>query len=262
MSENKIIALLSDFGLQDVYVGVMKGVIARINPQLQVVDLTHQLPPQNIAAARFCLLDAYRYFPVGTVYVAVVDPGVGSQRRAVAVEFAEGYLVAPDNGLLCGVLAESPAITAVELTNSQYWLSSQPSSTFHGRDIFAPVGAYLGSGVSIAKLGEKINPSTLVQWENPPYQPTEAGFAGYIQYVDVFGNLITNIPGEMVAGKSWSVAIADLIILGSQTYSDTEVGSIVALVGSHGWVEIAVNGGSAKSKLQLDWGGLVEVIIK
>ncbi|MEC4983249.1 MAG: SAM-dependent chlorinase/fluorinase [Oscillatoria sp. PMC 1068.18] len=262
MSETKIIALLSDFGLQDVYVGVMKGAIAQINPRLSVVDLTHQLPPQNLAAARFCLLNAYRYFPVGTVYVAVVDPGVGSQRRAVGVEFAAGYLVAPDNGLLSGILAESPAIAAVELTNSQYWLSSSPSQTFHGRDIFAPVGAHLASGVSLTELGEQIDPATLVKLEIPPCQPTEAGFAGYIQYIDVFGNLITNIPGETVAGKNWSVTVGDLIILGSQTYSDTEVGGIVALINSLGWVEIAVNGGSAKSKLGCGWGGLVAVIIK
>ncbi|MHC5725640.1 MAG: SAM-dependent chlorinase/fluorinase, partial [Nostoc sp.] len=151
MSKNQIdqqplVTLLSDFGDRDVYVGIMKGIIAQINRRLTVVDLTHQIPPQDIAAARFCLMNAYPYFPVGTVHVAVVDPGVGSKRRAIAVEFAQGFLVGPDNGIFSGVLSQSPAIAAVELTNLNYRRTPQPSKTFHGRDIFAPIAANLASG--------------------------------------------------------------------------------------------------------------------
>nr|WP_139253620.1 SAM-dependent chlorinase/fluorinase [Hydrococcus rivularis] len=260
MTDNRIIALLSDFGLQDVYVGVMKGAIAQINPQLKVIDLTHQIPPQNIAAGRFCLMNAFSYFPPETVFVAVVDPGVGSQRRGVAVQFAGGYLVGPDNGLFSGVLSLSPAIAAVELTNSDYWLSPYPSSTFHGRDIFAPVGAHLASGVPLEKLGSPIDPTSLVELPLGFYKMTENSIIGAIQYIDIFGNLITNIPATAVEDKRWSIAIANSIVPCGRTYSDVKVGEIITLVGSHGWVEIAVNGGSAKSQLQVDWGDLVEVV--
>src|SRR4028119_646018 len=184
MPENRIITLLSDFGLSDVYVAVMKGVIAQINPGLTVVDLTHQIPPQNIAAARFSLMNAYSYFPPGTVHIAVVDPGVGSNRRSVAVEFDSGFLVAPDNGLLSGVLSQSAVKTAVELTNPKYWRTGTPSTTFHGRDIFAPVGAHLASGVPLEELGKVIDPKTLVQLPIGECTQTDQGVTGYVQYVD------------------------------------------------------------------------------
>ena len=269
MPENRIITLLSDFGLSDVYVGVMKGVIAQINPALTVVDLTHQIPPQNIAAARFSLMNAYPYFPTGTVHVAVVDPGVGSHRRGIALQLDSGFLVGPDNGLFSGVLNQNPVVEAVELTNPKYWRTLTPSTTFHGRDIFASAGAHLASGVPLEQLGEVIDPETLVQLAIPERTPTATGVAGCIQYVDHFGNLITNIPAADVQGKTWSVAVGDSptetlrdrIIPGSQTYSDRPLGEVVALVGSHGWVEIAVNGGSAQSELQMDWGTVVEVVL-
>ncbi len=269
MPENRIITLLSDFGLSDVYVGVMKGVIAQINPALTVVDLTHQIPPQNIAAARFSLINAYPYFPTGTVHIAVVDPGVGSHRRGIALQLDTGFLVGPDNGLFSGVLNQNPLVEAVELTNPKYWRTPTPSTTFHGRDIFASAGAHLASGVPLEQLGEVIDPETLVQLTIPEQTPTASGVAGCIQYIDHFGNLITNIPAADVQGKTWSVAVGDSptetlrerIIPGSQTYSNQPVGEVVALVGSHGWVEIAVNGGSAQSELQMDWGTVVEVVL-
>ena len=261
MLEPKIITLLSDFGLNDVYVGVMKGVIAQINPTLMVVDLTHQIPPQNIAAGRFCLMSAYRYFPAQTVHVAVVDPGVGGNRRAIALQFASGFLVGPDNGLFGGILSQSPAIAAFELTNPDYWRVPTPSTTFHGRDIFAPVGAHLASGVPLEQLGREIDPASLVELPIPECQRIDRGVTGCIQYCDRFGNLVTNIPGSLVQGKFWSVEIAGQTILGCQTYSDTPVGNLVALIGSHDWVEIAVNGGNAQMRLEVDLGALVQVLI-
>ncbi|HEY9852635.1 MAG TPA: SAM-dependent chlorinase/fluorinase [Leptolyngbyaceae cyanobacterium] len=260
MNQNKIITLLTDFGLRDVYVGVMKGVIAQINPSLNVIDLTHEIPPQSIAAGRFCLMSAYSYFPEGTVHIAVVDPGVGSSRRGVAIAFAAGFLVGPDNGLFSGILNQSSAIAAVELTNPQYWRTPTPSNTFHGRDIFAPVGAHLASGVALAELGKPIDPATLVQFPIRECTETEDGLIGVIQYVDRFGNLITNIPGNLVQGKNWFIEISDFTISGNTTYSDREVGSLLALVASHGWVEIAVNNGNAQSILQVDWGSEVKVL--
>ncbi|MCU0532894.1 MAG: SAM-dependent chlorinase/fluorinase [Hydrococcus sp. Prado102] len=260
MSHDRIIALLSDFGLQDIYVGVIKGAIAKIASQLKVIDLTHQIPPQNIAAGRFCLMEAFPYFPAETVFVAVVDPGVGTQRRGIAVQFEKGYLVGPDNGLFSGVLGLSPPLAAVELTNPHYWLSHYPSSTFHGRDIFAPVGAHLACGVPLEKLGTRIDPASLVELPLAFFKMTETSIIGAIQHIDIFGNLITNIPAAAVEYKRWSVAIANSIVPSGRTYSDADTGETLALIGSHGWVEIAVNGGNAKSQLQVDWGDLVEIV--
>lgn len=261
IGQQPLLTLLSDFGDRDVYVGVMKGVIAQINPRLTVVDLTHQIPPQNIAAARFCLMSAYLYFPVGTVHIAVVDPGVGGRRRAIAVEFAQGFLVGPDNGIFSGILSQSQAIAAVELTNPDYWRTPQPSRTFHGRDIFAPVGANLASGISLKQLGQEINPASLQQMNIGDCKQTKTGVVGCIQYIDHFGNLVSNIPGSYVQGKTWYVQASGLTIPGCETYSNVKVGETIALVGSHGWVEIAVNSGNAHSQLQLDWQETLQVVL-
>ncbi|MEH2173349.1 SAM hydrolase/SAM-dependent halogenase family protein [Nostoc sp.] len=272
MSNNQIdrqplVTLLSDFGDRDVYVGIMKGVIAQINPRLTVVDLTHQIPPQDIAAARFSLMNAYTHFPVGTVHLAVVDPGVGSKRRAIAVEFAQGFLVGPDNGIFSGILSQSPAMSttgyayaAVELTNLNYWRTPQPSKTFHGRDIFAPVAANLASGVPLKQLGQEIDPASLVNLDIGNCKQTTTGVVGCIQYIDRFGNLVSNIPASYVQGKSWYVQVAGLSVPGCETYSEVKVGEIIALVGSHGWVEIAINCGDARSQLQINLQDPLEVL--
>ncbi|MEG5138223.1 MULTISPECIES: SAM hydrolase/SAM-dependent halogenase family protein [unclassified Microcoleus] len=273
MSKNRIITLLTDFGLSDVYVGVMKGTIAQINPQLKVIDITHQIPSQNIAAARFCLMAAFAYFPAETVHIAVVDPGVGSNRRAVAIKCANCFLVGPDNGLFSGVLSRESAlakpskrIAAVELTNSQYWRIPEPSSTFHGRDIFAAVGAHLANEVPLEELGRAVSPASLVQLQIPNCAVTATGATGCVQYVDRFGNLITNIPNNCIVSNNWSVIISNscdpIRIPSGKTYSDSNPGDLIAIIGSDGWLEIAVNGGSAQSVLQLQFGDMVEVIYR
>jgi hypothetical protein len=257
MSVRKSITLLTDFGWQDAYVGVMKGAIACINSHLQVIDLTHDIPPQNIAAGRFCLLNAYPYFPPETVHIGVVDPGVGSKRKGVAIQLAEGFLVGPDNGLFSGVLSLSPPIAAVELTNSKYWRTSNPSRTFHGRDIFAPVGAHLASGVSLENLGKAIAINSLVNLSLPEVAITPTKIIGCIQYCDRFGNLVTNISRDTVISEFRSVIVNEQNIAMGKTYSDVSEGELVVLVGSHGWIEIAVNGGSAKARLKVDVGDTV-----
>ncbi|EDZ94634.1 protein of unknown function DUF62 [Limnospira maxima CS-328] len=261
MSVSGIITLLTDFGLSDVYVGVMKGVLSQINPHLTVIDLTHEIPPQNLMAARFCLMNAYPYFPQGTVHMAVVDPGVGTERKAIALQLPNGYVVGPDNGLFGGLIKQYGVITAVELTNHQYWRNSQPSTTFHGRDIFSPVAAYLASGVQITDLGTVINSDTLMSLSMPNLEITETSIKGSIQYIDRFGNLITNIPGDMVADKSWNVSFPECTpsptISSHRTYGEVQPGHLLTLIGSHGWIEIAANGDSAKSRLQIDWGATV-----
>lgn len=259
MNATRLITLLSDFGLNDVYVAVMKGVIAAINPALRVIDLTHQVPPQNILAGQFNLLNAYPYFPAGTVHVAVVDPGVGGARRSVAVELYDGFLVGPDNGIFTGLLDRS--VRAVELTNRDYWRVPQPSHTFHGRDIFAATAAHLASGLSLLDLGDSLDPQQLVRLPLAGCTPTPTGYLGTVQYVDRFGNVITNIPGESVQGKAWSVTVGKRSIPGCRTYSEQAVGEALALVGSHGWIELAVNGGDAQFQLRLNWNDPVQVVL-
>ncbi|MBW4515637.1 MAG: SAM-dependent chlorinase/fluorinase [Timaviella obliquedivisa GSE-PSE-MK23-08B] len=260
MESPRILTLLSDFGLNDVYVGVMKGVIAQVNSLLKVVDLTHQIEPQDVMAAQFNLMNAYPFFPADTVHVAVVDPGVGGKRRAIALQLTDGFLVDPDNGLFTGLLSNRAIVQAVELTDSHYWRNANPSSTFHGRDIFAPVGAHLASGVAIAQLGAAIDPATLVQLPIPVCTATLTGCTGSVQYIDRFGNVITNIPGHFIQGKTWSVLVGKRTIPGCRTYGEVQPGQPVALIGSHGWVEIAVSNGNAQYQLRLTWGNEVQAV--
>ena len=271
-----LITLLTDFGLTDAYVGIMKGVMMAIAPNIPLIDLTHDIPPQDLWAARFNLVNAIPYFPNGTIHLAVVDPGVGGDRRAVAIKLPHCTLVGPDNGIFSGVLAPylrtgreidrvekiEPGIKEIEaiaLTNPSYWRTSNPSTTFHGRDIFAPVAAHLAQGVPIADLGERIDPKTLRFLALPEVQHQGNGLVGCVQYGDRFGNLITTIEGQRVEGKTWSVAMGSQQLQGQTTYGQVERGQPVALVGSHGWVEIAVNGGSAKDYFGLDIGETVRV---
>lgn len=260
MSDNRLITLLTDFGLRDNFVGVMKGVIARINPCLNIVDITHEIPPYNLDAANFCLMTAYPYFPPGTVHVSVVDPGVGSERRAVAVELATGFLIGPDNGIFTGVFDSEKIHTAIELTNSQYWLKKEASATFHGRDIFAPAGAYLASGTPLLRLGMEIDPATLIRLDLPACTASDAGITGYIQYIDRFGNLVTNIPCTLIKDRRWSVTAGGKSIPGYKTYGDTQPGHLLAIEGSHGFIEIAMNSGNAQSKLQTGYRSPVTVV--
>ena len=272
MAASGILTFLSDFGLSDVYVGVVKGEIAQVNPQLTVIDLTHQIPPQNIALASFALMDGFPYFPVGTVHLAIVDPGVGSSRRAIGVAVGDnrdqprGFLIAPDNGLVTGVLSQNSVLAAVELTNPQFWRTPAPSATFHGRDIFATASAHLANSVALADLGQSIDPASLVQL--PPLDCQIESLAGQtrikgsIQAIDHFGNLITSIPGSLVMGQQWCVRIDHAELSSGRTYGDRPLGTPLALVGSHGFVEIAVSGGNAQTRLLLNWGEAIEVIVE
>jgi S-adenosylmethionine hydrolase len=256
-----IITLLTDFGLDDVYVGVMKGAIALINPKIQVIDLTHQIPPQNIIAARFAILNSYTYFPPDTVHIAVVDPGVGTHRRPIALKTNQGYFVGPDNGIFSGIFNQVKIVTAIELNNSKYWLTPNPSHTFHGRDIFAPVGAYLATKKAIENLGTKINPDTLVKLNLPEYTKNNNQITACIQYIDHFGNIITNIPANLIQGKNWSLKINNISIPQGITYNSVKTGELISLIGSHGWLEIASNCGHATQQLNLQIGDKIKLII-
>ena len=272
-----MITLLSDFGYRDAYVAMMKGVIASLSSATAMCDLTHDIEPQDILAARFNLMMAYLHFPVGTVHLAVVDPGVGSGRRAVALKCPCGFFVGPDNGIFSGVLQQEPVLAAVALTNPDYWRVPNPSHTFHGRDIFAAAAAHLANGVAIANLGTRIDPSTLVQADLPFYTPISPPllglpsashsirYSGCIQYIDRFGNLISNLPGHLIGDHLrpdsqslvWQVSVEmpaagqNLSLIGIEAYYQVPVGALAALIGSHGWIEIACNGGSAAEALAI-----------
>lgn len=270
-----MITLLTDFGLRDVYVGVMKGVIAQIAPQERVIDLSHGIPPQDCRQASFQLLQALPHFPPGTVHVVVVDPGVGGDRRAIALEYRmaksppqsshpPSYLVGPDNGVFASVLGIIDPISAVELTCRDYWYSDPISGTFHGRDIFAPVAAHLARGCALHKLGVAIAPASLIQLPYLDYEPLPRGWRGWLQGVDHFGNLITTIPGDCLGNaRQWQIQVNEQTIPGGQgSYGSVPVGEVLSLVGSHGFIEIAVNGGHAQGVLGLSLEPPQEVILQ
>jgi S-adenosylmethionine hydrolase len=232
----------------------------QIEPRLTLVDLTHLIAPQDLWAARFHLMNAVPYFPQGTVHLAVVDPGVGTARRSIALAFAQGWLVGPDNGIFSGVLDRFPPQRAVALTNRGYWRVQDPSTTFHGRDIFAPAAAHLAQGVDLENLGEKIPLETLVRISLPAYHRHENQIVGCVQHIDRFGNLITNIPSTALPSpdQPWWVELKSDInrvtIPSALAYGAVPQGQLLALVGSHGWVEIAVNGGNAQAMLNVSRG--------
>ena len=190
------ITLITDFGLQDGHVGAMKGVIHGIAPQAQLVDISHHIPPQDIRWAGFVLMTAYAFWPSSTIHIVVVDPGVGTDRRAVAVQTSKGTFIAPDNGVLSYVLAREMVTSVISLTDSTYW-HHPVSPVFHGRDIFGPCAAHLTAGVPLAKLGEAVGPKTLVTFPVPePNRHFDGHITAHIQHIDRFGNCITDLPGH------------------------------------------------------------------
>ncbi len=260
--EQPIITLTTDFGLSDSYVAQMKGVILDIAPEARLVDVTHQIPRQDRQAASAVLADAVGAFPPGTIHLVVVDPGVGTERRAVAVETrgaagtAAARFVAPDNGVLTEALLERTVQRSVELTERRFWRPSL-SSTFHGRDIFAPVAAHLSRGVDLSELGPVLE-TPLVQL--PVEQPVREGqtLRGQIVRTDSFGNLITNIRASQLPGSGHELLVVEVgtqRIAGiARCYGDKPVGEFLALFGSSGRLEIAVCQGHAGEVLAA-WSG-------
>lgn len=256
-----LIALLTDFGLSDHYVGTMKGVMLGICPDARLVDITHGVPPFDIVAGAFELAAAVRYFPVGTVFLAVVDPAVGSSRRALAVEADRRFFVAPDNGILTPVLDTATAWRAVELREARYALS-EVSRTFEGRDRFAPAAAWLAGGAALATLGPGVEDPIRLAHVTPQRQAD--GAVGAVVRVDRFGNAITNIDArlvaELAAGNRCVVQVNDrrsVPLVG--TYVETPAGEGCALIGSSGYLEVAVTRGSAADVLGARLGSVVRI---
>jgi S-adenosylmethionine hydrolase len=278
-----IITLLTDFGEHDAYVGAMKGVILTILPDVQLVDITHQITPQDIQQAASTLANVYSYYPVHTVHLAIVDPGVGSVRQPIALETPRGIFVAPDNGILTYIRLQEPSSVPVLLENTTYWLASQ-SNTFHGRDIFSPVAAHLASGAPINKMGSTLD--AIVMLPLPPLEVTTTMIRGKIIQIDRFGNLLTNIgslrwldkdklefrhtPSQDAETVAIQLDAANIRITCGwhalkgvhPTYSTMGLGQVLAVVGSNGELEIAVNQGTASDVLAVGVGDPITLHIQ
>jgi S-adenosylmethionine hydrolase len=273
-----IITLTTDFGYDDAYVATVKGAILSINPEANIVDVSHSVRPQDILQAAFILNTAYRYFPKQTVHVAIVDPGVGSERRGIILKTASAIFVAPDNGILSYVIDDlfsvsgrsvteqahgltevvfKKGLEAAAITDPRFW--RQPvSPTFHGRDIFAPVAAGLSLGISPYEFGEKISSVHVLPIAKPSLDEN-GNVAGQVLHVDRFGNLITNIRSSNLPGKNVVIEIVGRSIQGISDYYAQGEG-IMAIVGSSGYLEVSLRDGSACDFLGISAGDEVRVI--
>ena len=259
------IALLSDFGYPDHYAGVMRGVISSIAPRAPIIDITHGIPPQNILAGALALRESWRYFPATTIFLVVVDPGVGTGRRALVIETRSGArLVGPDNGVLWMAAEQAGFRRAVELRSKRHFLPHQ-SSTFHGRDVFSPVAAHLWNGVELDQLGvltADIERLTLVE----PLEEADS-ICGVVIHVDGYGNLVSNLPRSRVEALQARFPTRRLLVRiegsvpvdVSRTYGDVEKGALLALFGSFEMLEIAVREGNAAQALAAEPGMQIRV---
>jgi S-adenosyl-L-methionine hydrolase (adenosine-forming) len=233
-----VLTLLTDFGTADYFVGAVKGAILSVNPNAIIADITHEVPPQDIDAGAFMLLAAYKTFPRGTTHVAVVDPGVGSARRPIIVATDEYFFVGPDNGIFTYIYDREPAHRTFYVT-AEHYFRPDPSSTFHGRDIFAPVAAELSAGVAPEEFGPAICGEIRIRSLEAPLR---------IIHIDRFGNCVTNITREKFDGKSLTINGRTISVVRS-FYGEAPPGEIFAIWGSAGFLEISINGGSAAQVL-------------
>ena len=253
MYNKPVITLLTDFGDRDGFTGIMKGIIAGINPDAGVIDISHQIEQGDINSAAFVLASSYKYFQEKSIHVVVVDPGVGSQRRPILVQTQNYYFIAPDNGVLKWIYAENKNVNVYHLNNPKYFLP-EISQTFHGRDVFAPIAAHLSNGIAVTKLGTRITDYLTGKLELAEQKRNQ--IAGKVVYIDRFGNLITNIPKTLFTNKNLkSIRIKETVINKiSQYYAQETTDSLVALVGSHNFLEIALVNGNAQKFLNVQIG--------
>ncbi len=265
MHAGGIVTLTTDFGLRDSYVAQMKGTILSIALRVTIVDVTHAISRHSIVQAAFVIADLWRMYPDGTAHVAVVDPDVGTDRRPIALEVDGQYFVGPDNGLFSRILdtaeRERMAWRGVVLTNPDYWRVRAVSSTFHGRDIFAPAAAHLVNGTHLSHLGDSLD--VPIRLSLPMYEAADGAVRGEIIYVDGFGNCVSNIPAEALPPPGTAGIIVTAGTLAGlplvPTYGMVGEGQPLALIGSHGYLEIAVRRGNAAAEYGLDSGTSVRV---
>lgn len=250
------ITLTTDFGTNSAYVAALKGAILSVNPAARLVDLSHQVPPQDVRHTAYFLEAAVPYFPPGTIHVVVVDPGVGSGRALLCIETAGQRLLAPDNG--CWTFLPEPS-AVYRLANARYW-RHQVSDTFHGRDILGPAAGHVSLGVAPAQLGPRL--ADWVRIHEPQPRRSPDGWIGEVVYIDHFGNLITNLKGDVLAENANRVCVAGCEVAArGRTYSDVEPGCALTLISSGGHVEIAVNLGNAAQRLGAKVGAVVRIFV-
>lgn len=270
-----VISLITDFGQKDNFVGVIKGVILSINPRAKIVDICHEVKPHDILTGAFLLKNSFKYFPKGSLHLVVVDPGVGSERKKLLVKTRDYFFIAPDNGVLSPALKDEASLKIIEITNKRYFLKPV-SNTFHGRDIFAPIAAYLSKGEDFSKFGKRIK--SIKELRLPQVKITFKGIIGEIIYIDCFGNLVSNIDKEMLDNfisatkhgrsanlfggkdKKFKISIKDKIIEKLfSSYAEGVYLKPLALIDSFNYLEIALNRGSACDYLKAKKGTKVIV---
>lgn len=258
----RVITLTTDFGGRDWFVGTMKGVIAGLAPEARVIDITHEVAPGDVRGGAFALAAAAPYFPEGTIHVAVVDPGVGSQRRAIALRTRHAFFLGPDNGVLSWAVRDAQLEDAREISNDGWFL--QPvSHTFHGRDVFAPVAARLAAGAAFPAVGKSIGDFLRIPW--PAVARDGQRIKGEVVYVDRFGNAITNVPAEALPLEAVTKGAVRLRCVGIDLclrpyYTAASPNEPLAIASSSGLLELAVNGGSFAQRYSVKEGALVEAV--
>ncbi|MCK4602021.1 MAG: SAM-dependent chlorinase/fluorinase [Phycisphaerae bacterium] len=264
MAKHALVTLLTDFGTRDPYVAAMKGVILRMCPKARIVDISHDIPPQDILAGAFVLAQAAPHYPPDTLHVVVIDPGVGTERRIMAGRFGEQLFLFPDNGVITFVVQSMPLKTMAVVRNAQYLPAAELSMTFHGRDIFAPLAGHVLNGVDIARLGP--SPKTYKLLDLPAPQERDDGLIGQVVYVDGFGNLISNISRRFVEEACEALDRLHVICAGRDigplqgTYGFVGKGEPLALFNSMDLVEVAVNGSKACEVLGISIGAEVRLV--
>ena len=251
-----LITLTTDFGNSDPFVGIMKGVILNICPNARIIDLTHSISPQNINQANFILKSSYCYFPKGTIHVCIVDPGVGSSRKPILIKTKDYFFIGPNNGLFSFVVEN--IVKVIELTEKKYWLKNR-SQTFHGRDIFAPVAAHLARREKIDNFGNQFKKENLIKATIPKLIKNKNRIIGSIQYIDCFGNIITNIPNsklpKRIHGKVKAINFNGLL----SSYSKAKPNKLHAIQGRQNFLELFINLGSAAKLSSAKVGDKVEI---
>jgi len=260
---SRLITLTTDFGNQDHYVSVMKAVMLDIVPEARFIDVSHEIPPQDVMAGAWVVRNSAPYFPPNTVHLVVVDPGVGTNRTPVAIKIKDQLFVGPDNGIF-SLIGEDFGYKAVKLENEKFWRKNR-SNTFHGRDIFAPVAAHLANGIPLKELGSPLEKLVTYRWAIPISD--KDGIQGWIVHIDRFGNLVSNIPSSLIKetiGDSRLKIYVGNTILDEivPTFGAVPDGEPAAYIGSSDKLEIAINKGNAKQMLGVEKGAQVSIVVQ
>lgn len=264
MSTRPLITITTDFGTGDHYVSVMKAVILGLNPDARIIDISHEIPPQDVMAGAWVVRNSAMHFPADTIHLVVVDPGVGTDRTPVALRIHNQLFVGPDNGIF-SLISQDYDYEAISLDNRSYW-RDQPSNTFHGRDIFAPVAAHLSLGVPFSRLGSPIQKLVTYRWAVPIAD--KDGIQGWIMHIDHFGNLISNISEAMIREhldekRSVRIYVGNTILHSiDPAYGSVPDGEPVAYIGSTGKLEVAINKGNAREMLGVEKGAQISIILQ